>query len=96
MPGADGACTACTDTVPVLSAGTAQEVRPLTSSPSSRGQSSGGALLRATYAPGDSQTSLAYSSNPVHYLQINRYVTVNKLVLSYLLSRLLPQSANIG
>ncbi len=35
--------------------------------------------------------SLAYSSNPVQYLYINRYVTINKLVLSYLLLRLLPQ-----
>jgi hypothetical protein len=33
---------------------TAQEVRPLTSSPPSRGQSLGGALWRAGYIPGDS------------------------------------------
>jgi hypothetical protein len=47
-----GAFTASTDAVPVLSTGTATEVRPLTSSPSSRGQSSGGALWRAVYIPG--------------------------------------------
>jgi hypothetical protein len=47
-------------------------------------------LWRAAYAPGDGQTSSAYSSQPVHYLYINRYVTVNK-VLSYLLLSLLPQ-----
>jgi hypothetical protein len=90
MPGNSGACTASTDAVPVTSAGTAQEVRPLTSSPSSQGQSSWGALCRAAYAPGDSRTSTVYSSNPVQYLYINRYVTVNKLVLSYLLLCLLP------
>jgi hypothetical protein len=67
MPGTGSACTASTDTVPIPSAVTAQEVRPLTSSLSSRGQSLGGALWRATYTPGDGQTSLAYSSNPVHY-----------------------------
>ncbi len=39
----------------------------------------------------DSQTSPAYSSNPVQYLFINCYVTANKLVLSYLLLRLLLQ-----
>ncbi len=74
--------------------GTAQEIRPLTSYPSSRGQSSGVALWRAAYALGDSQTSLAYSSNPVQYLYISCYVTANKPVLSYLLLRLLPQFDN--
>jgi hypothetical protein len=39
--------------IPVLSTGTAQEVGPLTSSPSSLGQSLGRALWRAAYAPGD-------------------------------------------
>ncbi len=50
--GTSGAFTASTDTVPVPSTGTATEVRPLTSSPSSWGQSSGGALWRAVYTPG--------------------------------------------
>ncbi len=43
-PGTSGAFTASTDAIPVLSTGTAPEVGPLTSSPPSRGQSSGGAL----------------------------------------------------
>jgi hypothetical protein len=73
------------------STGTAKEVRPLTSSPPSRGQSSGGALWRAAFAPGDGQTSLAYSSQPVKCLYINQLLFVNKPVLSYLLLRLLPQ-----
>ncbi len=51
------AFTASTDAVPVPSMGTTQEVRPLTSSPSRRGQSSGGALWRAVYTPGDRRTS---------------------------------------
>jgi hypothetical protein len=42
--GTGGAFTESTDEVPVRSAGTTQEVGPLTSSPPSRGQSSGGAL----------------------------------------------------
>jgi hypothetical protein len=37
MPGTRGAFTASTDAVPIPSTGTAQEVGPLTSSPSSRG-----------------------------------------------------------
>ncbi len=37
------------------------------------------------------QTSWVYSSNPVQFLYISCYVTVNKLVLSYLLLHLLPQ-----
>ncbi len=45
-PGTGGAFTVSTEAVPIPSAGTATEVRPLTSSPSSRGQSSGGALWR--------------------------------------------------
>jgi hypothetical protein len=85
------AFTASTDEVPVPSTGTAKEVGPLTSSPSSQGQSSGGNLWRAAYAPGDGQTSLAYPSNPVQYLYINCYVTANKPVLSYLLLHLLTQ-----
>ncbi len=52
MPGIDGAITGSTEAVPVLSTVTATEVRPLTSSPSSWGQSSGGALWRPAYTPG--------------------------------------------
>jgi hypothetical protein len=37
---------------PTLPARTATEVRPLTTSPSSRGQGSGGALWRPVYTPG--------------------------------------------
>jgi hypothetical protein len=44
MPGTGGAFTGATDAVPVPPTGTAKEVRPLTSSPSSRGQSLRGAL----------------------------------------------------
>jgi hypothetical protein len=62
MPGTGGAFTHSTNAVPVPSAGTAKEVGPLTSSSPSRGQSSGGALWRAVYTPGDFQTSPAYSS----------------------------------
>jgi hypothetical protein len=62
------ALTASTDAVPVPSTGTANEVGPLAFSPSSRGQSLGGALWRAAYAPGGGQTSTAYPSNPVQYL----------------------------
>jgi hypothetical protein len=90
-PGTGSAFTASTNAVPILSSGTAQEVGPLTSSPPSRGQSSGGALWRAVYAPGDGQTSLAYSSKSVQCLYINHLLSVNKLVLLYLLLRLLPQ-----
>jgi hypothetical protein len=61
--GTGGAFTASTDAVPVPSMGTAQEDRPLTSSPSSRGQSSGGVLWRAVYTPGDHQTSRVYSTS---------------------------------
>ncbi len=39
----------------------------------------------------DDQTSWVYSSNPVQFLYISCYVTANKLVLSYLLLRFLPQ-----
>jgi hypothetical protein len=49
-------------------------------------------LRRVVYAPGDGQTSPAYSSKPVQYLYISRYVIANKLVLSYLLLRLLLQN----
>jgi hypothetical protein len=46
----------------VSSTGTAPEVGPLTSSPPSQGQSSGGALWRAGYTPGDHLTSWVYST----------------------------------
>jgi hypothetical protein len=91
FPSIDIIFTASTDAVPVPSMDTAQEVGPLTSSPPSRGQSSGRALWRAAYAPRDGQTSPAYSSQPVQCLYINRLLPVNKSVLSYLLLRLLPQ-----
>ncbi len=45
------------------------------------------ALWKAAYAPGDGQTSPAYSSQSVQYLYINHLLSVNKLVLSYLLLR---------
>jgi hypothetical protein len=91
MPGTGGAFTASTNAVPILSAGTAQEVGPLTSSPPSGGQSSGGALWRAVHTPGDIQTSPAYSSQSVQCLYTNHLLSFNKLVLSYLLLHLLPQ-----
>jgi hypothetical protein len=91
MPGTSSAFTASTNAVPVPSAGTAQEVGPLISSSPSRGQSSGEALWRAVYTPGDFQTSPAYSSQSVQCLYTNHLLSVNKLVLSYLLLRLLPQ-----
>jgi hypothetical protein len=87
MPGTGGAFT---DTVLVPSTGTAPEVGPLTSSPPSQGQSSGGALCRAVYTPGDGQTSPAYSRHSVQYLYINKLTSANKPVLSYLLC-FLPQ-----
>ncbi len=82
------AFTASTGMVPVPSTGTAQEVGPLTSSTSSRGQSLGGALWRAGYAPGDCLTSWVYSTT---FVYISCYLSENKPVLSYLLLRLLPQ-----
>jgi hypothetical protein len=39
----------------------------------------------------EGQTSRVYSSNPVQYLSISCYVTVNKQGLQYLSLRLLPQ-----
>jgi hypothetical protein len=54
--------------------------RPLPSSPPSRGQSSGGALWRAVYAPGDGQTSPAYSSQSVQCWYLNHLLSVNKLL----------------
>ncbi len=90
-PGTGGAFTASTDVVPIPSTGAAPEVGPLTSSPPSRGQSLGGALWRAVYAPGEGQTSPAYSIHSVQYLYINQLLSVNKPVLLYLLLFLLPQ-----
>ncbi len=51
MSGTGGAFTGATDAVPVPSMGTAKEVRPLTSSPSSRGQSSGGSPVDTCLHP---------------------------------------------
>ncbi len=48
-------------------------------------------FLRAAYVPGDGETSPAYSSQSVQCLYINHLLSVNKLVLSYLLLCLLPQ-----
>ncbi len=91
MPETGGVITGATDAVPIPSTGTATEVGPLTSSPTSRGQSSGGALWTPAYTPGDGQTSWVYSNNPVLHLYISCYVTVNKPVLWYPSLRLLPQ-----
>jgi hypothetical protein len=93
MPGTGGTFTPSIDPVPVPSTGTTQEVRLLTSSPPSQGQSSGGALWRAAYAPVDGHTSPAYPSQSVQCLYINQLLFVNKLVLSFLLLCLLPQHA---
>jgi hypothetical protein len=68
MPGTGSALTGATDKVPVSSTGTAKEVGPLISSPSSRGQSSGGALWTPAYIPSYGQTSRMYSSNPGRYM----------------------------
>jgi hypothetical protein len=89
-PGTGGAFTVSTDVVPVSSTGTAPEIGPLTSSPPSRGQSSGGALWRAGYLPGDCLTSRVYSTTCVQYLYISCYLSDNKPLLSYLLLCLLP------
>jgi hypothetical protein len=59
-----GAIPGSTDTVPVPSTGTATEVGPLTSSPSSRGQSMGEALWRAGYTPADRPTSWGVLHHP--------------------------------
>jgi hypothetical protein len=52
-----------------------------------------GVLWRAAYAPGDGQTSPAYSSNPVQYLYISCYVIANNQCCrtTYLLLHLLSQ-----
>ncbi len=90
MPGTGSAFTASTDVVPVSSTDTAH--RPLTSFPSSQGQSLGGALWRAVYTAGDRQTSRVYSTTLVQYLYISCYLFSNIPMLSYLLLRLLPQA----
>jgi hypothetical protein len=51
-------------------------------------------LWRAAYAPGDGQTSPAYSIHSVQYLYINQLLPANKPVLSYLLLCLLPQTSH--
>ncbi len=91
MPGTGGAFTASTDAVPISSTGTAPEVGPLTSSPPSRGQSSGGAPWRAGYISGDHLTNWVYATTCVQYLYISCYLLDNKPELSYLLLCLLPQ-----
>jgi hypothetical protein len=50
-PGTGGALSGATDALPVPSMGTAKEVGPLTYSPPSRGQSSGGALWKPANIP---------------------------------------------
>jgi hypothetical protein len=91
MPKTSGIITGATDAVPIPSTGTATEVGPLTSSPPSQGQSSGGALWTPAYTPGDGQTSWVYFNNPVLHLYISCYITVNNPVLCYPSLRLLPQ-----
>jgi hypothetical protein len=68
-PGTSGAFTASTDAAPVLSMGTATEVRPLTSSPSSRGQSSGEPCGELPTPLVDGQTSWVY---PIHHVQYSK------------------------
>jgi hypothetical protein len=93
IAGTGSAITGATDTVPVSSTGTATEVGLLTSLPPSRGQSSGGALWTPGYTPTDRLTSWGVLHYPctVPVYCISCYLSVNKPVLSYLLSRLLPQ-----
>ncbi len=95
MPGTGGAFTGATDAVPDPSTGTAQEVGPLTSSPPSRGQSSGGALWTPANIPSrrSDWSNVLQLTFAVHVqcLYISWYVTVNKPVLSYLSLCLLPQ-----
>ncbi len=67
-PGTGSAFTGATDTVPVPSTGTAKEVRPLTSSPSSRGQSSGEPCGHLPTSLVSGQTSRMYSSNTGQYM----------------------------
>ncbi len=62
--GTGGAITGATDAVPVPSTGTVTEVGPLTSSPPSRGQSSGEALWTPAYTPADRLTSWGVLYHP--------------------------------
>jgi hypothetical protein len=78
MPGTGSAFTA---PQPIPTAGTTQEVGPLTSSPPSRFESSGGALWRALNTPGDGQPSPAYSSHSVQCLYTNHLLSVNNLAV---------------
>jgi hypothetical protein len=48
-------------------------------------------LWRAVDTPGDRQTSRVYCTTLIQYLYISCYLFSNKLVLWYLLLRLLPQ-----
>ncbi len=79
-PRTGGAFTGATDAVPVPSTGTVKEVRPLTFSPSSRGQSSGGALWTPAYIPSrrSDQSDVVQQHWTVHVqcLYISCYVTV--------------------
>ncbi len=77
MPGTGGAFTGAKDSVPVPSTGTATEVRPLTSSPYGRGQSSGGALWTPAYTPGQ-------RSDQSGVVQQHWTVHVQCLYISYL------------
>ncbi len=52
-------------------------------------------LWTPAYTLGDGQTSWVYSTNPVLHLYISCYVTVNKLVLSYLSLCLFLQAGDI-
>jgi hypothetical protein len=57
----------------------------LTTSPSSRGQNSGGALWRAVYTPGDPRPSWVYSTTLVQYctcIQAAIYPIINQCCLT--------------
>ncbi len=99
-PGTSGDFTGATDGVPVPSMGTAKEVRPLTSSRSSRRQSSGGAPWTPAYIPSrrSDQSDVLQQHWTVHVqcLYISCYITVNKSVLSYLSLCLLLQYSSIA
>jgi hypothetical protein len=64
--------------------------RPLSSSPPSRGQSSGGALWTPGYTPTDHLTSWGVLYHPCTVPVYKLLFISQKPVLSYLLSRLLP------
>ncbi len=77
----------------VLVPSTATEVGPLTSSPSSQGQSSGGSPVDTCLHPWSMVRPVRCTPVPLYNtcLKAATYVTVNKPVLSYLLLRLLPR-----